>query len=185
MNDQETENHFFIKELDYYLNHIEALYSSLPLIMKLISATQKTSNESLGKFLDKLPKEKIEEKEGKILYKIQINEINRFNTLHDRTIVSNLSVKIIPRSFLISIISHYDSFVGSLIKNLYLIKPEILNSSDKKFSYSELLFFENIDQAKEFIIDREVESVLRDSHCEQIKWLENKFDVKLRVDLPS
>lgn len=185
MDDKQKVTHFFVKELDYYLKHIESLFSTLPLIMKLISATQKTSNESLNKFVDKLPKDKIEEKEGKTLYKIEIDQISRFNSLRDRTITANLSSKIIPRSFLISLISHYDSFISGLIRSLFLICPEKLNSSEKKFTYSELLQFENIEKAKEFIVDREVETILRDSHLEQIEWLENKFDIKLRVDLPS
>ncbi len=43
--------------------------------------------------------------------------------------------------------------------------------------------FENLDAARDQIIDREVESVLRKSHTEQFEWLENKFSVKLRQDL--
>ncbi|HXO37179.1 MAG TPA: hypothetical protein VN872_01000, partial [Candidatus Acidoferrum sp.] len=34
------------------------------------------------------------------------------------------------------------------------------------------------------IVEKEIESLLRKSHTEQIEWLEKKFDIKLRVDLP-
>lgn len=184
MNDSPEISNSLAKDLDYYIKHLESLYSSLPLILKLISATQKTSNQSFSKFLATLPKKRVDGKDGKVRFSIEVKDMNRFETLRSRIVVSDISMDIIPSSFLISLISHYDAFLGSLIRNLFLIIPEKLNSSEKKFSYSELLVFESIEKAKEHVIEKEVETVLRDSHCEQIKWLENKFDVKLRIDLP-
>lgn len=178
--------HTFQKDLDYFLTHIESLYFSLPLLTEVISETQKNSAEALSKYVAKLPTKKIEENGvEKSVFVIQPKNYKNFHLLRDRTIKANISLNLIPRSFLISLISHYDAFIGSLIKNLFSVTPEKLNSSEKQFTYSELLLFNNINDAKDALITQEAETVLRESHSKQINWLEKKFDVKLTSDLPS
>lgn len=44
--------------------------------------------------------------------------------------------------------------------------------------------FGNIKDAQDFIIEKEIESVLRESYTEQFKWFENKLRIQLRKDLP-
>jgi hypothetical protein len=47
------------------------------------------------------------------------------------------------------------------------------------------LEFTSIAEARECILEKEVESVIRKSHAEQFQWMENKFAVPLRKDLDS
>jgi len=61
----------------------------------------------------------------------------------------------------------------------------MLNSSEKNLTFSKLLEFSDLAEAREYIIEKEVESVLRESHAAQIKWLENKLGIPLTKDLPS
>jgi hypothetical protein len=42
-----------------------------------------------------------------------------------------------------------------------------------------------LEEAREYLIEKEVESVLRESHLKQFKWLETKLSFSLRKDLPS
>jgi len=55
----------------------------------------------------------------------------------------------------------------------------------KKFSFSDLTSFSNIDEARESIINKEIESVLRKSHTEQLNYISNTFSIKIapRKDL--
>ncbi len=64
------------------------------------------------------------------------------------------------------------------------IKPELLKSSDRELTFSQLSDFGSIEEAKEYLLEKEVETLLRRNHSEQFDWLENKFAIKLRVDLP-
>jgi hypothetical protein len=89
------------------------------------------------------------------------------------------------RSLVNTMLSQYDAYIGGLIRTMFISKPELLNSSDKNLLFSELTKFESIDEARAFIIEKEVESVLRESHIKQFKWLENKLCITLRKDLPS
>src|SRR5690606_4970742 len=84
-----------------------------------------------------------------------------------------------------SFVSQYDAYLGGIIRTMFLSKPEFLNSSEKNILFSELIKFESIEEAREFIVEKEVESVLRESHLKQFKWLENKLGITLRKDLPS
>ena len=82
--------------------------------------------------------------------------------------------KLVMQSFIISLISQYDTFLGKLIRALFLIKPETLNVSERNISFSKLREFKTIDDAREYVMGKEIESILRGSHIEQFKWLENK-----------
>jgi hypothetical protein len=86
---------------------------------------------------------------------------------------------------LTSLVSHYDAFLGSLIRALFFLRSELLNSSDRSLSFRELTSFTSIEAARQFIVEKEVETLLRNSHSEQFKWMENKFGVTLTKNLPS
>jgi hypothetical protein len=45
--------------------------------------------------------------------------------------------------------------------------------------------FSSIEDARNFVVDKEVESVLRKNHAEQFDWLENKFGLPLREGLKA
>jgi hypothetical protein len=94
-----------------------------------------------------------------------------------------LADKIIMQGFIISLISQYDTFLGKLIRALFLIKPETLNVSEKNISFAHLTEFRTLDDAREYIMGKEIEGVLRESHIEQFNWLENKFGLELRKGL--
>jgi hypothetical protein len=74
--------------------------------------------------------------------------------------------------------------MGDLIKTMFYVRPELLNSSDKQLTFGKLLEFGDIESAREHIIEKEIETVLRESHAEQFKWLERKIAINLSSDLP-
>lgn len=93
-----------------------------------------------------------------------------------------LSKKILPKSFIITLISVYDAYLGNLIRTMFYTKPEILNASQKILTLADLVKCSNFDEAKAQIIEAEIQSVLRESHNKHFVWLENKIGT-LRKDL--
>jgi hypothetical protein len=91
---------------------------------------------------------------------------------------------LIPKNLVVSLISQYDAFLGNLLAAIYLKKYDLLNNIEKTMTFKELLSFNNIDEAKEFIIEKEIENILRQSHVEQFDTLEKKFNIILKSDLP-
>lgn len=81
-------------------------------------------------------------------------------------------------------IAQYDAFLQNLLKEIYKTKPELLNKSEKPLTYSELSSFPNIESAREYVLEKHIESIIRDSHLEQIKTIEKDLNVNLRKDLP-
>ncbi len=90
-----------------------------------------------------------------------------------------LSKKVIEQSFVTSLISQYDAFLGKLIQALFLMRPETLNASEKNISLSQLQTFKTIENARDFIIGKETENVMRKSHTDQIDWLEKQYNQEL------
>ncbi|MEM9789170.1 MAG: hypothetical protein AAF842_02075 [Planctomycetota bacterium] len=89
----------------------------------------------------------------------------------------------LPELFIVSLISQFDSYVGRLIRAGYLVQPKSIRASEKPLTVSDLLDLNSVDAAVEFVIEKEVESVLRKSHTDQFKWLEDFLGIPLRRDL--
>jgi hypothetical protein len=80
-------------------------------------------------------------------------------------------------------VSQYDAFLSRLIATILYMKPEILSSSERKLTFSELIQFSSIENARSYIIEKEIEGVMRENHSRQFDWLESKVGVKLRSEL--
>ncbi len=114
---------------------------------------------------------------------VPLDSYRKFQKLREEIEKSVYSIKLVLRSFIISLISQYDAFLGRLIRALFLIQPESLNISERNITFAQLQTFESVEDAREYIIEKEIEAVLRKSHSEQFDWLKNKFDIKLHEGL--
>jgi hypothetical protein len=167
-----------------YVQGIGSLVETFPLTMTAISSAYK---KTLGRF-QQFEKEKIvfredDEEKGQTAIFIRQDYFQEFRELDKQLRNHGLAFSIVPRSFVVSLVSQYDAFLGRLIRAIFLIKPELLNASDKNLTLAQLLEFGSIEEAREHILEKEVETVLRKSHTEQFQWMENKFDMQLRKGL--
>ena len=143
----------FVSSLENYIKHIESLYNSFPLTIEIIYKSYETASKSFVDFVNTNGIKKVKE-DGSTSYEIKVEDVSRFKKLRKRFESTHIAKSIIPESFLVSLISHYDAFLGSLIKALFYYKPEVLNNSDKKLTFSDLVNFGNVDKAREFIIEK-------------------------------
>ena len=179
----ETTEHPIEKALSVYIDHIDSLYKTLFLTMVAIDKTFKKTKD----LVDDFEKQNCEvlgpDEDGHFTVLVHDNYIRKWTKLQQELKQISLSHKLVPASFLTSFVSQYDAFLGQLIKALFDINPEMLNSSERNLSYSQLAEFESITDAREHIVEKEIETVLRKSHAEQFDWLEKKFELPLRKDL--
>ncbi|MEM7153781.1 MAG: hypothetical protein AAF799_13115 [Myxococcota bacterium] len=89
------------------------------------------------------------------------------------------AVRVMPRMLVVGMVSQFDVLISELIRALFRAAPELLNSSERTVSVSELMSFSSLDDAREHIVSSTVDDVLRKSHVEQIKWLERKTGLVL------
>src|SRR5205807_1557366 len=88
-----------------------------------------------------------------------------------------------PRSIVISLISQFDVLIGGIIRVLSKRQPNSLNIADKILTFSQLQNFKTLEEAREYLLEKEIDSVLRMSHSDQIEWLEGKYQLTLRKGL--
>ncbi|MEW6520557.1 MAG: hypothetical protein AB1461_14200 [Thermodesulfobacteriota bacterium] len=168
--------------LDKFVKHLESLFRSVKLVMHIVEVTIKSTNIELDTFLKKHAKSEKEDS-GSISYLINIENLAEAERKFRDAETASLSVKILPRSFLVTLVSLYDSYLYKLIFTIYSLKPELLNISEKQIQYSKLSEFTSIESARDYLIEKEVESVLRKNHAEQFKWLEKIISIPLRDGL--
>ncbi|MFF1679065.1 hypothetical protein ACFVYG_23880 [Streptomyces sp. NPDC058256] len=90
---------------------------------------------------------------------------------------ANYARRDLPNLFLLGLVSDYDAFLAGLIRSLFGLRPKLIASIDRTLSISDLLNLDSLEHALSFIIEKEVETALRDSHTEQLAWLERRFSV--------
>lgn len=156
---------------------IDGLAETLPLAMVSIENSWREAREDLMRFLKPY-------RSGDT-FRLPIEEYFKFEKVNKKLIRTSAAFAIVPRTFLVALVSQYDAFLGSLIRSLLLLRPEILNGSDRQLLFSDLVKFVTLDDARNHIIEKEVETVLRKSHTEQFDWMEKKFGLDLRKNLGS
>lgn len=163
------------------INNLDALSATLPLVRKLITDAQLTSNLNLSTFLNEKGTIVKSTKEYR-QFQLSPKDTAKAKNLHQTRTKLAIGANLLPRHFLVSSVSAYDSFLGDMIKTIYTHKPELLNCSERNLTLNEIIKFDSIEAVKEKILDNEIDSLLRKSHSEQIQALSNKFNVPLEPD---
>lgn len=170
------------KALEIFTQNIDALVDSIPLLMALTEVTLKETRTDFEEYLE-ANGEKIHEGDDSIFYELD-SEYDRVASRKKRNLDGmEETLQILPRIFVVSFVSEYDAFLGNILKEFYSAKPEMLNSSERQLKFSELSKFSSIDEARDFVLEKEIESILRQSHAEQFSILESKFDLQLTKGL--
>ena len=145
----------------------------------------KNLDKDMDKFIEEHAFDKVYDEKGKLIeFGVPVEYSSRYNFMSKTCEHSLIFADLLPKMTLVSLVSLFDAYLARLIRTLFKIKPHLLNSSEKQIKFSELLEFENIDDAKEHIVGLEIETILRTSHSDQFKWLEDKIGIPLR-ELPA
>ena len=171
------------KNLHKLLRHLDSIKDTLPMTLLLLEPHNKKANTKFKEFIEKNAEE-IEDENGNKSISLEFEQLRVFDQLAKNSEISNLARKIIPESLFVSLISQYDAFLNQLFKTLFKIRPEYINNSERELSFSQLNEFDSIEKAREYVVEKEVETILRKSHSEHFDYLENKLTIPLRKDLP-
>jgi len=172
------------KSLDAFIHNLDALEHSFPVVMKSTYEALEKAGKDWFSYIEEHATEIEEIDKGKRFFlpperrqenKAKKKKIEKLET----------SSKLLPRNFLVSFVSEYDAFIGQLTRAILKAKPELLNDCERQLTFSELTAFTSLEEAREHILDKEVESLLRNSHHQQFKWLESKFNIPLTKGLKS
>src|SRR5690606_10306371 len=162
----------FESAVDSYIIEIEALAETLPLVLGLISLRLRGSTNKLDKFIET---NTTENETGEKQFKIPINQFNLFNRLDTDQNIASTAMNIMPRTFIVALVSQYDAYLGNLYRALFQLKPELAYSLEKEFTFQEIIKYKDINDLKDEVIEKDIEKLLRESHFEQFKILERKI----------
>jgi hypothetical protein len=113
---------------------------------------------------------------------VDVGHLGAINRRLEQSYAISAGVTKLPGLFLLGLVSAYDVFLSKLIRAILMTKPELLSSSERNIFFKDLMEVGSVEAARERIIEKEVESVIRSSHSEQIAWLERKLNMKLTKD---
>ena len=113
------------------------------------------------------------------------NRWKGFSSSIDHTRDLAIFFKQLPAITLLGLVSTYDGLLHQLLHAVFEAVPEIIESSEKTMTYKEIIKGGGFEKAREFIIAKEVETVLRDSHQEHFNWLTKRIGIKLTENLEA
>ena|ERR1700722_3154813 len=172
------------REIDSFEKSADSLIATFPLTMWFVNAACRGANAELHKFVTTkcMNTETIGQSTTTDVPAPLVREVMRLNRRVEQT---SIAIKAISRSYVVSLISQHDSFLGGLLRALFYKRPELLNASERRLTFKDLKSFESISAARDFVVEKEVETLIRKSHAEQFDWLEHAFSIKLRKGLES
>lgn len=177
--------HYFNKDAGWFIKQMNSRKRALPVFAYAASMVTKRSQSNLFKFIEAHSTDTEYDEDGDIKkYAVPISLNQRHNLLKSTFEDFAIFSATLPRMALVSVVSLFDAYLTRILKSVYSVKPEILNGCTRQINFTDLVAFGSIDAAREHIIDKEIETVLRDSHAAQFAWLEKKLNMKL-TDLPS
>ena len=154
-----TEGHPIAEEAENLVKNVDAIAESLPLLMVMMQAAREAAGKEYEEYLTKHG-EIIEEKDGIKQFRVGPEhrmQLTRLRRHHEST---QRGPRIVPRTLIVSLVSHYDYFLGKLMQHLFILKPELLNAVDRQLTFTEITEFPSIEAAREYVIEKEIEAVM-------------------------
>ncbi|MEV4494472.1 hypothetical protein AB0J84_02035 [Micromonospora arborensis] len=106
-------------------------------------------------------------------------------TAYSATRIRKPRAAILYSSLLVTTVGACEVFLGDMMRAFLNARPEAMSASEAKFSFSEVARFESIQAFRDYSINRQVDSVLRQGSFEDwMKWFDDKLRIKYE-DLTS
>jgi hypothetical protein len=170
-------------EIDTFVHQVDSIGGVIIAMQVALQEITKNSRAKLNEYQEKNCSYRLEGTDKVVV--VPQNEYFKWKKLRDRTQRYEHSRILLPRILIVGLVSQYDGFLSRLLRKIYLSKPELLNTITKEISLADLLKFESMQDVKEFVLECEIESILRESHVQHFKILEKRFSIQLTKDLES
>ena len=146
----------------------------MTLTMFMVATAAKSEIREFDEFSEKYG-EGTEEVDSQMIYRFSATYAKQARRKVQRATRALRGCELVPRSFVVSLASAFDAFLGQLLASLYRSKPELLTNSDRTLTLPQLTALGTIAAASDYVITKEVETVIRKSRPEQFGWLEKRF----------
>ena len=184
--EEQSQVHVFKKAIEKYINLMNAQMEAFPMIMNTLTARLKANSDRMTKFmnLNHIQQDRDEE-QNQVVISVPLSLAKNFEKYNTEIKQSVSALQLTPQNLVVAFVSIYDAFLADIIEGMYKMCPQKLNSCARTYTSSDILQFGSIDEIKDHLIEKEVESVLRESHANQFEWLKKTLNVELTKDLPN
>lgn len=166
-----------------FLHDLEGIKSAEQIVCPLIQAL---AHETSKEFLQIVQPFKVKsEDHGRTTYMVPFAAEKAFRSVRRKQQLTSSAFIQTPRALFVAMVSTFDAYLGRLLRSIFILKPELIQGSQRSLSFSDLVRLDSVHAAREHIIAEEIESFLRDSHIDHFHWLESRLSIPLRKDLPS
>jgi len=69
--------------------------------------------------------------------------------------------------------------MATILRGLYELKPEMISGSERTMTFSTLKEFSSLEDARSYLVECEVDAVIRKSHSDHISYIENRTGSEL------
>lgn len=168
-----------------FIHDLEGIKSAELIACPLIQGLAIQCKEEYDKFAESLKVESSDDSSGNDSYLVPFESAKQFRHLRRQHRLTRSAILQTPRALLVAMVSAFDAYLGRLLRCLFLLKPELLNTSQRSLTFSEIVGHDSLEAARDSIIEAEISDFLRDSHVEHFEWLEKRLNMPLRKDLES
>ena len=111
-------------------------------------------------------------------------DTEKFNNAATNMDILYKQVELMYKSILVNLISNIECFLGDVLRKYFTVyKGEVagklLEKKDKIYTIHELEEFDTIEEAKEYIVDKKIENLIRSSFEEWINFLKGKMELSM------
>lgn len=183
-----TPYYFFKNDLRVLMNLNNILPQSFKEYLKSASERKRRQlrkldqkgKKELKKFIDFIEETKDTKKFQKKSMTIKHKKLAEILAGHiDMFIFSKRFNMFIREMSLVYLITEFEQYLGKTLRITFLKKPEILKSSKKQISYEELFTFRELEDLKEKILEREINSIINQDIDDINNYLDDHFGLDL------
>lgn len=110
---------------------------------------------------------------------------NQLETISNRMEQSDYLLQMIPSNLVVSLITNFDQFLSELLIYLFQHISGQINVIDESVRYAELSDCTDTYSIQDFYIEKFIDSFFRKSHSEQFEWLDKKFSLNIKTQMPN
>lgn len=120
--------------------------------------------------------------ENRVSYNMDTLNIHKFSEMVERLKISAIAPQILANAMFVSLILRWDVYFTKLLRIVYEAKSGVVDSSERAISFSDLTRFTSIEEARQHIVEAEIEDLMRGSHEKHFSYLATKLGVKISRD---
>lgn len=164
-----------VSNLNNFIENINCLRETYDFSQGMLNQQLQSATKSYETFI--APFSSSDEK-GNFQLDVPIGKIKEYKKLYKKRCRAEKAFQLIPPSYIVTLVSLFDTFLAGFVRCIYSLKESLILESNISFSFRDIAEYGSIKEVKKNVIDNTIDKLFRDSHTEQIDWIEKAIDVK-------